>query len=160
VQPRHDINSVYPAQGATRWVYNNSIPNANGTTVSSQSVQHFTFVTPVGSTGANQCGRVIFSDFHVNNLNPGSARPFPKACTSGPMSGNDRIMEYMLFDPGACVQPDTNSVAPPAGCTPRYACNGDCGLQVSDGCGGTINCGTCPLPNPYAALTINPVAGS
>ena len=30
-------------------------------------LMHYTFNTPVGAAAANQCGRVLFDDFHVEN---------------------------------------------------------------------------------------------
>ena len=39
---------------------------------------HYTFNTPVGAPAAQQCGRVLFDDFHVENVRATPrARPSP-----------------------------------------------------------------------------------
>jgi hypothetical protein len=100
---------------------------------------HFTFNTPIGAASANQCGRVTFSDWHAegNNLRSGKTT-FPAACPSGPLTPQEAILEFMLFDLSACVQPYT----PP--CTPRTCtqANAECG-PASDGCGNLLDCGPC-----------------
>jgi len=117
---------------------------------------HFTFNTPVGATSANQCGRVVFSDWHADNLGfPGSypscpyvlptAAPyyshglkFPAECDSNPMTPQEAILEFMLFDLTACVQPYT-PVCTPTTCTAQGI---QCG-PASDGCGNLLMCGSC-----------------
>jgi hypothetical protein len=63
---------------------------------------------------------------------------FPAECDSNPMTPQETILEFMLFDLTACVQPYTPL------CTTR-TCN-EQGIQcgpAGDGCGGTLDCGTC-----------------
>ena len=74
------------------------------------TVQHFTFNTPVGAAEANQCGRVLFSNFHVKA--PPSGATFPAHCTDidQPLTTNEKIIEFMLFDTTGCVQPDNEPV--------------------------------------------------
>jgi hypothetical protein len=123
-----------------------------------QTPIHFTFNTPVGATAANQCGRMVYSDWHADNLNLGSnyascpfvttgAPPyyshdlvFPTECDNNPMTPQEAILEFMLFDLTACVQPYIPL------CTPTTcAAQGiECG-PAGDGCGNLIaSCGTCP----------------
>lgn len=110
-ESRHDVTAVKP--GATRWLYG-SIPASNP----ADSIQHLTFNTPfLQDAGAGiegdpvQCGRVVYSDFHVTagavdaGFGPGGAR-FPTACVDGPLSGQEKALEFMLFDLSACVQND------------------------------------------------------
>jgi hypothetical protein len=109
------------------------------------TTQHFTFNTPVGSAPANQCGRVVYSDFHVANANVKGAQ-FPTACNSNAMNAQERVIEFMLFDLASCITPDVPP--PPPSCTPRVCPNTtpkSCGIQ-GDGCGGSIDCGPCVAP--------------
>jgi hypothetical protein len=118
---------------------------------------HFTFNTPVGSMSSMQCGRVVFSDWHADTLGFPGNHPncpysfattapyyshgvaFPAECDNNPMTPQEAILEFMLFDLTACVQPYTPV------CTPR-TCAQDgvmCG-PAGDGCGGLLDCGPCP----------------
>jgi hypothetical protein len=92
--PRHDLNAVMPP--AQRWVY----------TDAPATVQHYTFNTPVGVAEDKQCGRVLFSDFHVNDIGNVSL-PFPTECNDLPMTPQEKVLEFMLFDLASCVQPDS-----------------------------------------------------
>ncbi|MEO6598672.1 MAG: hypothetical protein ABIQ16_02285, partial [Polyangiaceae bacterium] len=105
---------------------------------------HFTFNTPVNTVQdlttkppTLQCGRVLFSDFHVANTNE-HGKIFPIACDDKPMTPQEKLLEFMIFDLGSCVPP-------PKACVPAGKCpaNADCGY-APDGCGGLISCGKCP----------------
>jgi hypothetical protein len=139
----HNSNAVVaPTQ---QWLYSKT---------PSQPI-HFTFNTPVGAASANQCGRVVFSDWHADNLSlpasfascgaPTGGAPyyshnmtFPAECDSNPMTAQEAILEFMLFDLSACVQPYTPL------CTPTTcAAQGiQCG-PAGDGCGNLLQCGSC-----------------
>jgi hypothetical protein len=137
---RHDFNAVNPP--AQRWLY---MPGRTDFPI------HYTFDTPlaapIGTTlPANQCGRVVFSDFHVEDTSGlGAAGStgyvFPGECTNGPLTAQERVLEFMLFDLASCIQPPT--------CTPQTCAqqNLHCG-PAGDGCGGTImgGCGMCTTP--------------
>ncbi len=136
--PRNDLDGVVaPGQ---RWIYS----TAAQTPRSGATVQHYTFNTPQAAPIANQCGRVLFSDFHVANAGTGATPPptFPTYCTSAPLTPQEKVIEYMIFDLTNCITPD---VPPP--CTPRTCAQqmANCG-PVGDGCGGIIQCGTCTPP--------------
>jgi hypothetical protein len=140
----HNSNSVVsPTQ---QWLYNNS----------GNAPIHFTFNTPVGAPAASQCGRVVFSDWHADILSyppsfaacgaPTGAAPyyshtmnFPAECDTNAMTPQEAILEFMLFDLSACVQPYT-PLCTPTTCTAEGI---QCG-PAGDGCGNLIQCGNCP----------------
>jgi hypothetical protein len=105
---------------------------------------HFTFNTPVNlkedlttDPPSLQCGRVLFSDFHVQDAQE-FGKTFPAQCDTNPMNSQEKLLEFMIFDLGSCVPPAKT-------CTPATKCPAgeDCGY-APDGCGGLISCGVCP----------------
>jgi hypothetical protein len=88
-----------------RWLYTDLPGKA--------TVQHFTFNTPIEAPAAQQCGRVVFSQFHVAGekampvINPMLSRgTFPTDCSNAPMTPQEKALEFMLFDASACILPD------------------------------------------------------
>jgi hypothetical protein len=91
--PRKDFSAVNTSE-AQQWL----------TVAPSQPLQ-YTFNTPVGVPAAQQCGRVLYSDFHVNNgtaNGPGAA--FPGECPAQPMTPQEKTLEFLIFDLSNCVQ--------------------------------------------------------
>ena len=77
------------------------------------AVEHLTFNTPVNPAGlpdggtAPQCGRVVFSDFHVST----SARvpgvgTFPGECKVAALTPQEKALVFMMFDLASCIQKD------------------------------------------------------
>jgi hypothetical protein len=102
---------------------------------------HYTFNTPTTAPATQQCGRVLFDDFHVENQNDSYGTTFPAECDSGAMTPQEKLLEFMIFDLGSCVSPDVPT------CT-RSTCTAQgigCG-PAGDGCGGVLDCGTCKAP--------------
>jgi hypothetical protein len=63
-------------------------------------VMQLVFDTPVGNTTANQCGRVLFNEYHVENPPTSPAGvTFPNECasTSATMTPQEKLLEYSLF---------------------------------------------------------------
>ena len=135
---RRDFNAVN--QRAQSWVYfDQGADSANPWT----APLHYTFDTPVtfppDPAPAQECGRVLYSDFHVSNANVASNTNFPAECNTSALTPQEKALEFMLFDLASCVG------TPPSTCT-ALTCDQQgfhCGPQ-GDGCGGTIDCGSCP----------------
>jgi hypothetical protein len=68
-------------------------------------IMQMTFNTPVGAAAANQCGRVLFNEYHVvNGSSPGAT--FPIECpASTVMTPQEEMLEYALFDLSSFVTP-------------------------------------------------------
>src|SRR5262249_29548119 len=126
---RRDLDGVVAPSQA--WM---SIKNPNVT-------MHYTFNTPVSAKPEQQCGRVLFDDFHVEDTGDGknTGLTFPSECISGPMTPQEKLLEFMLFDLGSCITPDIPM------CTPKTCSelNLLCG-PAGDGCGKALDCGACP----------------
>ncbi len=147
-QARHDADSVVAP--TELWMTDKTNPDFP---------LEFTFNTPVGAAAAQQCGRVLFSDFHVNTGGDVS-KPFyvsgtqssNRECPNAALTDQEKVLEYLLFDLTSCITP-TTPPPPPPGCTkktcadikPPASGGAKCGVQ-GDGCGGTLDCGTCTLP--------------
>ncbi len=83
-QVKHDMNGVIAPSES--WLNLNS----------SGTVMQMVFDTPVGSTG-NQCGRVLYNEYHVET--PTGARTFPAECaTTASMTAQEKLLEYSLFE--------------------------------------------------------------
>jgi hypothetical protein len=108
VDARDDVGPVNLDAG-TRWIYG---PNPNNQTTP-VTTQHLTFNTPVGAPSVAeddagvQCGRVVFSDFHVTagDLNDNKGL-FPASCKAGALTPQEKALIFMLFDVSSCVQSD------------------------------------------------------
>ena len=112
-------------------------------TVPSAAPITYTFDTPVAypptPRPSQRCGRVMYSDFHVSDALSAGAT-FPAECTDGPMTPQEKTLEFMLFDLAACTGPQ------PSTCSPRTCAElgYNCGL-TGDGCddGAVQSCGSC-----------------
>lgn len=101
--------------------------------------QQFSFNTPYGAPDGAQCGRVVYSGFHVaaGGANVGDNATFPGLCGAA-FTNQEKVLLYMLFDLGACVGKEPEAPV----CT-RAACGPTSCGTVPDGCGGTMEC-PCP----------------
>ena len=127
-EPRDDVGPVNLDAG-TRWVFGNNNNNPN----TPVSTQHLTWNTPVfpppqpdGDAGV-QCGRVVFSDFHVTASGlADNLGKFPSSCKAGALSDQEKALIFMLFDVSSCVQDDHTppTVCPGLGqtCSTTQAC--------------------------------------
>jgi hypothetical protein len=106
---RYNVIGVNPP--STRWVYSQ---NTEQTQTAWPALLHYTFNTPVGASDDKQCGKVLFSDFHVVASQMLSAPTFPTECDSGPMSPQEKALEFMLFDLSSCIQQEMAPPQPPA----------------------------------------------
>jgi len=86
---RKDQNGVNPP--TQPWL---SITDQNYT----NSIMQFTFNTPVGTAAANQCGRVMFNEYHVEDQMLTYPTVFPAECSSGPMTSQEKLLEFSLFN--------------------------------------------------------------
>ncbi len=83
-QIKHDLNGVIAPTES--WLNLNS----------SGTVMQMVFDTPVGSTG-NQCGRVLYNEYHVET--PTGSKTFPGECaTTATMTAQEKLLEYSLFE--------------------------------------------------------------
>jgi hypothetical protein len=127
---RHDFTAVNsPAQ---RWMY---------LTNPAQPL-HFTFDTPFTQGGTpGTCGRVVYSDFHVEDNVVSTTTAFPGECNANALTPQEKLLEFMIFDLTSCVAPPT---CQPLTCQQLgYNCG-----TAGDGCGGTISCGNCTAACP------------
>lgn len=179
LQSRHDVDDVvvsnygsqapWPASFASRrWVH--SAPTLSPDKPKG-TVQLLTLNLPWGQPPALQCGRLVFSDFHlagysaltatctndascstgqrclVSDLVSGTkacTQTFASACPAGPLSEQERPLAFLLFDAVDCVGDDASPPPPPPSCEPTTcAAQGkNCG-QISDGCAAVLDCGAC-----------------
>ncbi len=88
---RHDMTGVIPPTQS--WLALNDPADGN-------PVMQFVYDTPVG--GQNQCGRVLFNEYHVETDLQNSAQnplTFPNECTAGTqLNPQEKLLEYMLFE--------------------------------------------------------------
>lgn len=143
--PRDYVRSV--ASSSERFVYTDDDRRISGTKINQRdAIQQYSFNTPVGASANNICGRVLYSAFHVADASGNGSRVFPAHCSNEPLTPQEKVLMFMLFDLSACVS--TGDPPPPPTCTPKtcQALGATCGY-VADGCGAILNCGSCSPPD-------------
>ena len=130
--PRHDVNGVTAT--SVDWI------DGTDPTDGTHMTFHYTFDTPVG--GVNQCGHAIYSDFHVTNAATSPRVAFPAECTKAPLSAQEKVLEFMIWDLASCVGPPPQPMCTKVTCQQQ---NIGCG-PAGDGCGGQLDCGPCAPP--------------
>jgi hypothetical protein len=139
LEARDDMSTpvTLPIATAQEWL---STYNA---TPGGPSALHVTFDAPWGYPADQQCGRVLWSGFHVTtaNLTGGhtSGLAFPAEC-AGSFTAQEKVLAYMMFDMTSCITPPPPCI--PLTCAQQGITCGPAG----DGCGGLLDCGPCP-PN-------------
>ena len=92
---RNDISAIIPPTQS--WATLNS---------TNDPIMQMTFNTPVGAPAANQCGRVLYNEYHVYNSSQLPGDVFPNECgVSGNMTAQEEMLEYALFDLSSFVTP-------------------------------------------------------
>ncbi len=76
-------------------------------TTSSNPVMQFSFNTPFGAAAAAQYGRVLFNEYHVENVSESGNPIFPAECPtlSAAEIAQEKMLEYALFDLSNFVVP-------------------------------------------------------
>ena len=103
----HNSDSVLP-DVAEPWLTSDAQPRqykSDGSKISQQILHHYTFNTPVGAAPEAQCGRVVYSAFHVNDAQSDNAT-YPAECNNKPLTAQEKVLMFMLFDLASCVQTD------------------------------------------------------
>jgi hypothetical protein len=89
---RKDTNGVIaPTQS---WLALNNAAYGN-------PVMQFVFDTPIPPAGTtvNQCGRVLYNEYHVENVSGSGSGTFPNECNlTAAMTPQEKLLEYMLFE--------------------------------------------------------------
>ena len=104
-QPRYNASVVASNTPSQPWI------------TSGASTMYFSFDTPINPPKAKDgtplyCGRAVFSDLHVaGDPSTSDTMSPPGGCSTGPLSPQEKALEFMLFDLSACVISDT--VTPP-----------------------------------------------
>jgi hypothetical protein len=157
-EARHDLDAPITAP-AQKWLTTTAANAVDSTGVGRKTVQLATFNTEWGKPASLQCGRVIYSDFHVTANGQVSTQDmiFPAEC-SGPLTSQEKVLAFMLFDLASCV---TTPAPPPPTCAAKTCTDQGlmCGL-AGDGCGNSINCGPCPPGTTCGGGGVSSVCGA
>lgn len=143
--PRYYV-SANDATNSERFVYTDDDHTVAGISINElDATQQYAFNTPVGADADNICGRVLYSAFHVAVGNSTTNAIFPEHCSNGPLTAQEKVLEFMLFDLSACVSVDNPGLP---SCDPKTCEDLDatCGYRA-DGCGGLLDCGQCDAPD-------------
>lgn len=69
------------------------------------AVMQFSFDTPLEKPAASKCGRVIFNEYHVEDQTLSGETLFPKECSPGKMTAQEKLLEFSLFNLTGFVTP-------------------------------------------------------
>jgi hypothetical protein len=110
------VRQTFPP-ATQRWIYTDTNPGDS----SGMGVEYMTMNTPVelaATTPDQQCGRVVYTDVHVEGGGSpdtsNAATPFPAGCVpNAALTAQEKALAFMLFDLSSCVIPETKTPEPP-----------------------------------------------
>jgi hypothetical protein len=91
---------------ATEWIADPAPADGGDADASTGDTKLLSFGTPIGGVdggpgfGTGYCGKAVFSDIHAGSAPAGG---LPDACQTGPLSAEEKALEFLLFDPRICV---------------------------------------------------------
>jgi hypothetical protein len=108
----YSVTTVNPP--TTEWISN----------ASPRAAQYLSFNTPVGTPEAMQCGKVVFTDIHIQTSvdtpagttggdDSDPSKPWPSGCKTNMMSPQAKALEFLFFDLTSCVEPPNTMPQPP-----------------------------------------------
>jgi hypothetical protein len=110
------FDNISAANTATTQVWATGTGNFDGS--STPHPRFMTVNTPVGKPVAQQCGKAVHLDAHVNQSDFVDMT-YPMGCSS-PFSAAEKAFAFFFFDLSACIQLDTvPPVAPPPNSIPQ-----------------------------------------
>jgi hypothetical protein len=89
-----------------------SVTGADGGVVDVGVSEQVSFNTPPSLPASQQCGRVVFSDYHSGDTST-QGPSFPAECDTSSLTPESKALEFMLFDLGGCILPDGVVPSPP-----------------------------------------------
>ncbi len=144
---RKDQNGVL---GSTLSVLTIDYPSASNPTV-----MQLTFNTPLTAAPANQCGQVLFNEYHVFEESNDSHEVFPAACTAGALTAQEQLLAYSVFSLSTVVS------AQPAPTVTVVITNSPATFVVGDSADtitiNVTNTSTTSPTNPTLTLTVAPL---
>ncbi|WP_394828360.1 carboxypeptidase-like regulatory domain-containing protein [Pendulispora albinea] len=81
-----------------------------------KAVQFVSYNAPLDKPEAEACGRAVYTNLHVSAGARADhlGKTFPtQECVSGPLSEQEKALEFMLFDLSSCISKDTEPPPPP-----------------------------------------------
>lgn len=112
-QPREDVGAV--KGGAQRWIYSSTTQGGKDNGLEDQSTKYFSVNAPVATDTANQCGKFVFADVHLANLDRTATKPdngFPGSCGTE-LTPEEKALAFLFFDLASCIQNESAAPVPP-----------------------------------------------
>jgi hypothetical protein len=66
----------------------------------------------VFASGKQYCGKAVFTDLHSSSSLTATATSVPANCTVGPLTPQQKALEFLFFDLSSCVSDDTMQPPP------------------------------------------------
>jgi len=101
-QGREDVGAI--TSSAQRWIYADT--DTHG--LAPESAKYFSVNAPVVDDKAQQCGKFVFADVHLANVDENATRPdngFPASCGTV-LTPEEKALAFLFFDLASCVQDD------------------------------------------------------
>jgi hypothetical protein len=100
VAARHNADVSAANLPSTPWIV------ADPSATPPNATQYFSWDTPVGVPPEDRCGRIVYSDLHVGAASGDTIGGVcPASCAGGPLSPQEKALEFMLFDLTSCLTP-------------------------------------------------------
>lgn len=97
--PKKMVTAVNPAT-ALEWTRGRDNNDWAGLPAGDYTLS-YSFETPPAA--ATTCGRVVYTDMHVNPARGVQGMGFPAACSAAPLTEDEKVLAYMIFALTACT---------------------------------------------------------